>query len=275
MHPSRVTRNAFGFGLVADDDLAPGTVVAVFDGPVVPFDAVPDSEVPYALLLDDGRWLVPATDARYLNHACEPNCAINGELEVETLRDVAAGEELTIAYNVLNLEEAAGGDGRFFWDERWSFRCRCGAATCQGMVDRYVVRLPDDPNSATVSVGHCGARGRGVFARRRIGVGEVIERAPVIVVPGDQWDRVEPTVFFDYTFTWGPEGDDAAIALGNGSLYNHSYTPNARYVRRLADRTLEVVALRDIEPGEEVTFNYNGDPDDRSPLWFAVREDTA
>src|SRR4051812_40926069 len=109
MHSSRVIRNAVGLGLAADTDLATGTVVAMFDGPVVPFEEIPESEVPYALLLNDGRWLVPKTDARYLNHACDPNCAINGELEVETLREVAAGEELTIAYNVLSLEEAASG----------------------------------------------------------------------------------------------------------------------------------------------------------------------
>jgi SET domain-containing protein len=273
MHPARVTRNAFGLGLSADDDLAPGTVVAVFEGPAVPYDEVPDSEVTYALLLADGRWLIPTTDARYLNHACDPNCAINDELGVETVRAVARGEELTIAYNTLTPEDVAGGAGRFFWDERWSFRCGCGSPHCQGMIDRYVVRHPDDPNPANTSVGHSPGKGRGVFARRRIGRGEVIERSPVIVIPAAEWGRVESTVFFDYTFTWGRDGQDAAVALGYGSLYNHSYAPNARYVPRVADQTIEIRALRDIVPGEEITINYNGEPDDRSTLWFEPRRE--
>jgi uncharacterized protein len=271
MHPSRVIRNAFGFGLVAVEDLASGTVVALFDGPTCRYDEVPDSEVTYALLLADNRWLIPQTDARYLNHACDPNCAINGEMEVKTLRAVARGEELTISYNTLTQEEVAGGADRFFWDERWSFHCRCGSRNCQGMIDRYVVWHPDDPNAANTSVGQSAGKGRGVFARRRIGRGEVVERSPLIVIPAAQWGLVESTVFCNYTFTWGRDGNDAAVALGYGSLYNHSYTPNARYVPRFADQALEFVALRDIEPGEEVTINYNREPGDRSPLWFEVR----
>lgn len=51
-----------------------------------------------------------------------------------------------------------------------------------------------------------------------------------------------------------------AIAFGFGSLYNHSYQPNARYVKRIAERTLDYVAIRDIQCGEEITVNYNGRP---------------
>ena len=60
-----------------------------------------------------------------------------------------------------------------------------------------------------------------------------------------------------------------AVALGYGSLYNHSYQPNARYddVGRL---TKVFSALRDIEPGEEITVNYNGKPGDRGPVGFDV-----
>jgi SET domain-containing protein len=33
---------------------------------------------------------------------------------------------------------------------------------------------------------------------------------------------------------------------------------------------IDYVALRDIAPGDEITINYNGATDDRSPLWFEV-----
>jgi SET domain-containing protein len=31
---------------------------------------------------------------------------------------------------------------------------------------------------------------------------------------------------------------------------------------------MEVVAIRDIHAGEEITINYNGDPENQAPLWF-------
>jgi len=34
---------------------------------------------------------------------------------------------------------------------------------------------------------------------------------------------------------------------------------------------MEVIAIRDIQPGEEVTINYNGDPANQDPLWFIER----
>ena len=31
---------------------------------------------------------------------------------------------------------------------------------------------------------------------------------------------------------------------------------------------LEFVAVRDIQPGEEICVNYNLDPDDQTPVWW-------
>jgi hypothetical protein len=55
------------------------------------------------------------------------------------------------------------------------------------------------------------------------------------------------------------------MVLGFGSLYNHSYTPNATYVKKPDERVVEFVALQDIGSSEEITVNYNnGDPDDKN-----------
>jgi SET domain-containing protein len=107
-----------------------------------------------------------------------------------------------------------------------------------------------------------------VFAKRRIPKDEIIERAPVVTIPEQQWDLIESTTLRDYTFSWGPNDEHAAMALGYISLYNHSYKPNAMYVQSPEEGVIEVVALRDIEDGEEIVVNYNGEPDDREPLWF-------
>ena len=56
------------------------------------------------------------------------------------------------------------------------------------------------------------------------------------------------------------------------SFVNHSYTPNARYDLDDEDDVIELTALVDLPAGAEVLVNYNGDPDDRGPLWFDVEE---
>ncbi|MEZ4712351.1 MAG: SET domain-containing protein [Caldilineaceae bacterium] len=118
-----------------------------------------------------------------------------------------------------------------------------------------------------IRVGNTKAKGRGVFAENNIKEGETIERAPVLVLPDEQWQHINRTLLFNYCYGWH---DETALALGFGSLYNHSYTPNAYYVKRYEEYEIEIVALRDIAADEEILINYNGDPNDKDELWFAV-----
>jgi len=265
-YPSRLGSNAFGVGLYAVTDLPAGAAVERFEGPVVRYGEVPESELRFAILIGEDRWLIPRGAARHVNHSCNPNCRVDEALRIVTRRPVQAGEELCFAYNWIHPEERAafaGDPARFSWDRRWTFRCRCGESRCQGTIDRYRIEEEEMVEVRTVP-----AKGRGVFAVRPFAPGERIESAPVIVVPAAEWPLVEKTVFFHYSYSWGPRLTDAAVALGCGSLYNHSYTPNARYDRNLAEQRIDFVALREIAPGEEITINYNGAADDRSPLWF-------
>jgi uncharacterized protein len=110
---------------------------------------------------------------------------------------------------------------------------------------------------------------RGMFAKVRIKKGEVIEVCPVILLPLKDRSAVDKTFLFNYYFYWGPK-NQPAIALGYGSLYNHSYEPNAEYEEESNSKHLVFTALRDINPDEEITINYNGDPDSAEKLWFKV-----
>lgn len=92
-----------------------------------------------------------------------------------------------------------------------------------------------------------------MFTTRPIAAGEVVEIAPVIVVPGDERKLVHHTLLNDYVFGWG---DTIAVALGYGSIYNHSWQANLAYRKCLDEQLLEFVALRDITVGEELTTNY-------------------
>ena len=110
--------------------------------------------------------------------------------------------------------------------------------------------------------------GRGVFTSEAIAAGNLVEMAPVIVIPPQQVAVLHETVLHDFYFRWGPQQKEAAIVLGLGSLYNHSYRPNLRFELDYGNRTVDYYALRDIPAGAELTTNYNGDPEDDTPLWF-------
>jgi SET domain-containing protein len=112
---------------------------------------------------------------------------------------------------------------------------------------------------------------RGVFATASIKKGEVIEICPVIPMPVGQTKYVEKTFLTNYYFVWGPK-NQPAIILGFGSMYNHSYSPNAEYIERVKDKQAVFKALRDIRKGEEVTHNYNGEADNQKKLWFKVKK---
>jgi SET domain-containing protein len=124
--------------------------------------------------------------------------------------------------------------------------------------------------SDAIEVKRIKGKGRGVFARRPIRKGEVFETVPMIVLSAREFeDGLAGTALESYCFGWGR--DQVALALGYGSLYNHSYRPNARY-EDVGPRTKAFVALRDIDPGEEITVNYNGKPRSRTAVWFDVVE---
>jgi SET domain-containing protein len=113
-------------------------------------------------------------------------------------------------------------------------------------------------------------KGRGVFATAPIKKGEIVEICPVIILPYKDRKKVDKTKVLDYYFYWGPK-NQPAIALGYGSLYNHSFNPNIEYEQHLKKKTITFTALRNIKKGEELVSNYNGDPDSKDELWFKAK----
>jgi len=116
-----------------------------------------------------------------------------------------------------------------------------------------------------------GRRGRGVVAEREISRGELIERAPVLIIPEAARAAVDPTNVGNYIFMWEHDtvGQDlysqkgrAAVVLGYTSLVNHSPEPNCDTVRYIDACALDLVALRPIAAGEELTIDYG------LTLWF-------
>jgi SET domain-containing protein len=100
--------------------------------------------------------------------------------------------------------------------------------------------------------------GWGVFAKQDIKSGELIEECPVLTLPILKGD-VTP-LLIDYRFNWpqGVEWEEQVVALGFGSLYNHSNDPNAVWISSDVRKCFIFYATRDIKEGEEI-FVWYGD----------------
>jgi SET domain-containing protein len=122
--------------------------------------------------------------------------------------------------------------------------------------------------SMLICVREVKGKGRGVFADCAIKKASVIERVPILLVPiEDLVGGLENPTLNKYFYHWDKR--HVAVSLGYGSLYNHSFEPNARYIH--GRNVITYRALRDIARGEEITINYNFVPTDRTPMRFKVR----
>ncbi|MGQ4874507.1 MAG: SET domain-containing protein [Promethearchaeia archaeon] len=119
-------------------------------------------------------------------------------------------------------------------------------------------------------------KGRGLIAKKDIRRGTLIDIAPVLLIPNDEWQYIAKTVVYNYCFIWDDpkyEGEYYnALALSIMQLMNHSYDPNVRYVYDYEKQIIKFYARKNIKKGEELTINYNGKVDDKSPVWFEVEE---
>ncbi len=120
-------------------------------------------------------------------------------------------------------------------------------------------------STLVLSVRASALHGRGVFAERDFFAGDVIEVCPVIRVPSTQRALLDQTDLHDYYYEWD---GDAGVALGFGSLYNHSMRPNAEYLPDTERDLLVVTALSSVRKGEEVRISYTGKVRDPALLWF-------
>jgi SET domain-containing protein len=103
-------------------------------------------------------------------------------------------------------------------------------------------------------VGAAGKKGRGVFAKKGLRRGEIIEISPYIEVPPRDDRRLSDSIIESYWYE--VRGKWSAIGLGYTSLYNHSKEPNADFSINAKRRTITIKATKTITRDEEITINY-------------------
>ena len=111
--------------------------------------------------------------------------------------------------------------------------------------------------------------GRGVFAGREFFAGDLVEICPIVLL--DLKTQPFPGVIRRLMFNWSKT--HVALALGYGSLYNHSDQPNLTFQRGPENLTITFSALRDIAAGEQLTISYDHIGEGKNPRersWFEI-----
>ena len=109
---------------------------------------------------------------------------------------------------------------------------------------------------------------RCIFCVDDIVEGSIIEICPVIILGPEDTKLIHKTTLHDYYFVWDIEVGSSAIALGYGSLYNHSDEPNADFDIVPESNEIRFFATQDINAGTEIVIDYIGLKEEGSLLWF-------
>ena len=113
-----------GRGVFANADIEKDEIVAVKGGHIVDretlHEAIAPRLGPVEIQIGDDLFIAPMSDEQrelsmlYLNHSCDPNLGVRGEITFVAMRDIRAGEELTHDWAMTD-------------DDDYSVECNCGA----------------------------------------------------------------------------------------------------------------------------------------------------
>lgn len=96
--------------------------------------------------------------------------------------------------------------------------------------------------------------GRGLFATKDIPANTVIEISELIVIPDGKQDRLLlKTDLKHYLYLFGK---GSALALGFGSLFNHSDAPNVIWNMNEKKKRITFVTNKAIKKNEQFFINY-------------------
>jgi SET domain-containing protein len=115
-------------GLFAAADIAKNEIVAVKGGHILDRKTLREKITPVLgpveIQIDDDLFIAPVTEEErelsmlYLNHSCDPNIGIRGEITFVAMHDIRAGEELTQDWAMTD-------------DDEYSMECNCGVSRCR------------------------------------------------------------------------------------------------------------------------------------------------
>jgi len=117
-----------GWGVFAQEPVAQGELLVVWAGDIINYRQLlrlPEKLRRRSIQVEEGLYQVSTRTserADYINHSCQPNAGLSGQIALVAMRDIEPGEEICFDY--------AMSDGSPY-DQ---FVCQCGAPGCRGVV---------------------------------------------------------------------------------------------------------------------------------------------
>lgn len=117
----------YGRAVFAKEKIRKGSIIAVFDGPILDdhFEHWTEDLLNHAIQFGKKQWRDSKGVARYINHSCNPNCGIKKLFNVVAMRTIHAGEEITWDYEMTEKSN---------W---WKMKCQCGTPICRKYIGNY------------------------------------------------------------------------------------------------------------------------------------------
>jgi uncharacterized protein len=134
------TSSIHGRGLFSKDPLKKGEIAVVKGGYILTKnqrDEIGQELGPSEIQITETLFIGPTTEDEreggmmHLNHSCQPNLGLQGQIVYVALRDIAVDEELTFDY-------AMNGD-----DPNEIMKCQCGAESCRGVITGVDWKMPE------------------------------------------------------------------------------------------------------------------------------------
>lgn len=117
-----------GKGVFALQAVSAGSLIGVWSGVVIDTNRLyrlTPRERQLTVQVEEGLYLLsalPGEGPDFINHSCEPNVGLNGQIALVAMRDIDPGEEICLDYAMC--------DGSPY-DE---FECGCGSHLCRGKI---------------------------------------------------------------------------------------------------------------------------------------------
>ncbi len=140
LNPKTETRESpiAGKGTFANSEIKKGELIAAFGGKIIneaEYDQLPAGLGELFLTIDDELYIGPPTletigDGDFVNHSCQPNTGICGQIFLVAMQDIPSGDEITFDYAMV------------ISDKNFNIPCACGSQACRKKITGIDWKIP-------------------------------------------------------------------------------------------------------------------------------------
>lgn len=133
----------YGSGTFAKSPIKKGTLLAVFGGYVL--SRQEEEKLPLAIrdiaIQIDRKHVIgvrrmrEVADCDYVNHSCNPNAGIKGQISLVAMKNIKKNEEVTFDYGTVLFKTKNV--------PKYELKCLCGSQNCRKKITQYDWKLKD------------------------------------------------------------------------------------------------------------------------------------